>query len=377
MKLPILFLLFTVWVSNASGQFTVYQNDNGQLFTTFETYSSGVNAGARTQTTYQGSPFLTFPIWQPGTVLLDKHGKQIDAELAYNVVNNQVLYRFPGDSAVQIITPETFTINSDRFIHPQGTISATTFRPYLMVLSDGPTKLLKGISRQLRANTRLDSYSKDIYTLGAYITKTDYYIQKGEAKPELVNLAKPNSILAVLYEQTDRIKTQLPDKPLTPEALIPILDYYDNLMAADRTTKSPLMGNLTFTQVLHQKITYPSYAQSQGIYGRVYAGFDIDNQGNIKNVTILSPENAGFRFDILVRNTLEKMPPVNPDLRGTYVLPVAFILTNTKESSEPHIPVNQLSDDRLSGKTVLDEFTVKTTISKPGITSREVWGYYK
>ncbi|MBN8826165.1 MULTISPECIES: energy transducer TonB [unclassified Spirosoma] len=376
MKLSIL-LLIIICVTNVHGQFTVYQNDSGQLFTTFETYASGINASARTQTTYQGSPFLTYPIWQPGTVLLDKQGKQVDAELAYNLVTNEVLYRFPGDSAVQIITPETFTINSDRFIRPQGTISTNMFRPYLMVLSNGPTKLLKGMSRQLRANSRLDSYSKDIYTLGAYITKIDYYIQKGEAKPELINLAKSNSILAVLYEQSDKLKTQLTDKSLTPEALIDVLAYYDQLMEGDRTMKSPLMANPTFTQVLHQKITYPAFAQNQGIYGRVYAGFDIDKQGQITNVTILSPDNAGFRFDLVVRNALEKMPPVNPELQGKYVLPVAFILTNTKESNEPHIPVNQLPSDRMSGKTVLDEFAVKTSISKPGIASREVWGYYK
>ncbi|GAB4041024.1 energy transducer TonB [Spirosoma gilvum] len=377
MKIWFILLLFIGWSPKLYSQFTVYQNESGQVFTTFDTYSSGINASARTQTTYQGSPFLTYPVWQPGTVLLDKHGKQVDAELAYNLVTNEVLYRFPGDSTVKIITPETFTINSDRFIHPQGTVSATNFRPYLLVLSDGKTKLLKGITRHLRAYGRLDSYRKDIYTTGAYITKIDYYIQKGEAKPELINLAKSNTILAVLYEQADKLKAQLPAKTLTPEALIDVLGYYNRLMEGDRTTKSPLMANPTFIQVLHQKITYPAFAQNQGIYGRVYAGFDINNQGQITNVIILSPDNAGFRFDLVVKNALANMPPVNFELQGSYILPVAFILTNTKESSEPHIPVNQLADDRLAGKTVLEEFTVKTTISKPGISSREVWGYYK
>ncbi len=139
----------------------------------------------------------------------------------------------------------------------------------------------------------------------------------------------------------------------------------------------PISNDPVFAQALHQHIIYPGAAWIQAIYSRVYAGFDVDQQGRVKNVTILSPDNAGMGFSEVVRAGLEKMPPLNPSFAGTYALPVAFIYTNQREGKQPHIPVNRLSDDRLAGRTLLGEFVVPVVVTKPVLTSREVWGYFK
>ncbi|GAB3957094.1 hypothetical protein GCM10028805_48860 [Spirosoma harenae] len=375
------FLALSLLLStNAFSQFTVYQDDKGQLFTTFETYASSVNTGPRVQITYLGSPFLTYPVWQSGKVQLDKNSKEIDAELAYNLVTNELMCRFPDNPAVKIITPEAFSIQDSRFIRPQTALPGKSYRPYLMVVSNGPTKLLKSLSGRLDTPNSSETptrYNPDKPIRGVYRILSDYYIQKEQSKPELINLAQKASILAVLYEQADKLGDQFSDKQVSPETVINVLARYDGLMVADRATKSPLMADPLFTQTLHDQINYPSYALSQGVYGRVYAGFDIDDQGRIKNITTLSPNNNGFRFDVSVRNALEKMPVLSSTYKGRYALPVAFTFTNTKESTEPHIPINRLADERLDGRTMLEELTVPITVTKPVTDSKEVWGYFK
>jgi hypothetical protein len=132
-----------------------------------------------------------------------------------------------------------------------------------------------------------------------------------------------------------------------------------------------------FSQELHNTITYPGTAWIQAVYSRVYAGFEVSELGAVKNVTILSPENAGFGFSSAVRQALEKLPRLGPGLAGTYALPVTFTYTNSLEKTGTHWPVNRLADEYLNGRTLLDEFVVPIVVSKPAISTREVWGYYK
>ena len=360
--------------SRSNGQLVVYQDATGQILTNFEIYNptgSATTALHRVDT-YLGSPFLNFPVWQKGTVQLDKRGQEIIGELAYNLVSNDVLFRIPGDSTVKTIVPQLFTINGDQFVRQQ--TSGADRRLYTTVLYNGRTKLLTSLTKRLDAYSA--SNSRETSVIGSYKTLNNYYIQKGKAKPEIIALTK-NSLLTVLYEQADKIVVRLPARKLTLGDVATTLRYYDSLMVLDQTNKLPLTKESMFTQILHDKINYPDYARSQGVYGRVYAGFEIDEQGQIKNIAILSPDNGGFRFDVVVRNALEKLPGVNPTLRGKYALPVAFTYTNTKEKSAPYSPVNYLSPDRLEGRTLLEEFVVSAVVTKPIIATREVWGYYK
>jgi TonB family protein len=360
----------------SQGQVTVFQDHKGQLMTRGDIYGAGVlNATAYNQYTYQGSPFLTFPIWQKGTVQVDKYGKEIPAELAYNLVTNEILYRSPGDSAVQIITPETFTILDTRFIRPQENLPGTRYRTYFTILHNGQTKFLKSLTGRLEGRNSADAvrngYDLDASISGTFHFKTDYYIQKGQAKPELVNLTK-RDILSVLYEQADKLATKLPTKKLTVGNVSDVLRAYDSLMISDRSSKLPLLTDPAFTQTIHDKITYPEYAKTKRVYGRVYAGFDIDEQGQIKNIIILSPSTGDFRLDLTVRKALEKLPVLSTSSQGNYVLPVVFSFKKSKEDPEYHVPTYRLSDEQVKGKTLLEEFIVLA--NTPSISVQEV-GY--
>lgn len=389
--------LFTLVLlaANTNAQCVIYKHEDGRVLTTCDFYSQGQRLSttpSHTQKTYLGSPFLTFPVWQPGTVLLDRQGKLTTCELAYNLVTNEVLCRFAGDSAINVITPEVFTINGTEFVRQQNKLVGLNSRLYMTALCDGQTQLLASLTKPpgdyvssanyqvndtyetnatIRNNTRAD-----LVISGTFATVINYYIRKGAAKPEHISLTK-SSVLAALYEQSDKIEALLPAKNLTMEDVVKALTYYDSLMTASRVNKLPLSVDPVFTQTIHEKIKYPDYARTQGIYGRVYAGFDIDERGTAKNITILSPENAGFRFDVVVRNALEKLPVVDPVLRGKYVLPVAFTLSNAKETKQTQTPVNRLPDDRLEGRMLLEEFVVNAVTSQPVTARKEVWGYYK
>lgn len=360
-------------------QTTVYQDATGQVLTTlYRTTRSSI--GAYNRLTLLGSPFLTFPVWQAGKIQVDRNGQELACDLAYNMVTSEVLCRFPGDSAMRLVVPELFTIKGTAYVRLLSKVSGLSYHLYFTTVHEGQTKLLTSTTKRQEIRTFEDngynSYGKDSDIKGTYKTLTDYYIRKGDATPEYITLTK-NSLLTVLYEQSDKLAARLPGKKLTADDVANVLTYYDGLMAADRVNKLPLAVNPVFVQTLHDRIAYPAYAQNQGVYGRVYAGFEIDEQGRIRNITLLSPDNGGFGFEMVVRNALEKLPALSPALRGKYALPVAFIYANSEEKTGDHSPVNRLADDRLEGRTLLEEFIVKAIVTKPVLTSREVWGYYK
>ncbi len=352
-----------------------------------------ITATSYKKLTYADSPFLAYPIWQPGRVKLDAQGKYMACDIAYNLVENAVLCRFAGDSTVQTLRPDRFIIGNEEFVRQRNRTAGTDYKLYAKVLYDGKTKLLLNVTKRLdpyaSASART-GYEKETTINGRYTLEEKYFIRKGDARPEAINLTK-NSLLVVLYGRADKLAPRLPARRLTSADVVAILPYYDSLMtvSASRAMRSggdsvayvsssvPISNDPVFAQALHQHIIYPGAAWIQAVYSRVYAGFDVDQQGRVRNVTILSPDNAGMGFAEAVRAGLEKIPTLNPTFAGTYALPVAFTYTNQKESRQPHIPVNRLPDDRLAGRTLLGEFVVPIVVTKPILTSREVWGYFK
>ena len=170
---------------------------------------------------------------------------------------------------------------------------------------------------------------------------------------------------------------QIPAKDLTLNDVIQIIAYYDSVSIASQSNRHPLRNDAIVNQALHNAITYPGAAWSQAVYCRVYAGFDVNKLGEVRNVTILSPGNEGFGFSGEVSQALQKLPRVDTTFSGHYALPVAFTYTNANEKTGAHRPVNRLADEYLNGRTLLDEFIVPIVVSKPVISSREVWGYYR
>lgn len=378
--------------SKTYGQITIYQDQKGQVFT-----RGGISPKAYLNLPYRDSPFLSFPIWQKGTIWLDEHSEPLPCELAYNLVSNEVLCRFPGDSTVKTATPEVFVVNGTPFFRQQNKLLSIDYRLYTTPLHDGPTKLLLSLTKRIeRYSATNNGYTKEMEIGGAYILQQNYYIRKGDAKPELILLTK-NSVLAVLHEQADKLAKRLPAKRLTTADVVTALVFYDSLMRVDWLTKPSLLlaqdsaslhatgyvlnkavlsNDPLFNQTLYHKISYPSEAWRQGIYSRVYAGFEIDPLGQLKNLVILSPTNVGMGFVESVRNGLEKMPVLAPSFTGSYVLPVSFTFTNSLEHAGAHVPSNRLPTERLGGRKLLEEFVVPVVVSKPPVVSREVWGYY-
>ncbi|GAB3893072.1 hypothetical protein [Spirosoma agri] len=368
-------------VPEAYSQFTVSQNEKGQLLTTVDVYGPGkINATSYNKITYLGSPFLNYPVWQPGTIQIDRSGKEIPCQLAYNLVTNEVLFRFDETSAVKIITPDLFKINDTEYIRQNDKSLGVDHHLYVTTIHNGPTQLLTCVTKRL-ANLNSseavnNTYNRDLNVEGIYRTKTTYYIRKGDARPELISLTK-KSLLEIFREQAQQLANRIPDKALTTLDIIHVINAYDSLMVIARSGTYPLNHNPLFIQSLQDKIIYPNWAGSQGVYGRVYAGFDIDSLGKVKNVALLSPNNAGFGLAQGVLKALDKLPVLDPAYKGTYVLPVAFTYTNSLEKAGTHVPINQLPDERMGNRIVLAEFVVPYVVSKQTITAKEVWGYYR
>lgn len=332
-------------------------------------------AASHKQETYLGSPYFAYPMWQTGQIRLDKSGREIVCQLTYDLTTNEVLCRFDGD-VIRAITPEWFRINGAEFTRQTSNRAGADRQLYTTVLYDGPTKLLQSLSNRLVYKPLGNGYDKDQSFHGTYQTTTRYYIQKGNARPELITLSS-RSLLEVLYDQADKLAPKLTEKQLTPHDVVCVLKYYDALTAIAQAEQPSLGNDAVFKQVLHNYINYPSQAWNNGVYGRVYAGFQIDQSGQITDITTLSPDNVGYGLDQEVKRTLKKLPKLRPEYAGKYVLPVAFTVTNKAEKPEPLVPVNQLPADRLAGRTVLPEYIVPIVLSRPSAGSREVWGYYK
>ncbi|AUD05676.1 hypothetical protein CWM47_29840 [Spirosoma pollinicola] len=378
-RLAFLVGILSVLSLKTSGQIFVYQEKDGNVFTSVDSYSPG-KTNTYTKLTYLGSPFLTFPVWQPGKIRLDMEGNVLDCQLAYNLNTNEVLCRFEGDSAVKTVTPAVFSINNTEFVRYQNSLMGIDYRLYYSIIHNGPTKLLKSLSNQLgymnsEEQIRVRSY-RDLNLSGSYRIITKYFIQKGNGEPKLISLSK-KSLMDALADQAFALESKIPTKSLTTNEVIDILNHYDSLVAEARINRAHLSKEDVFRQIFQNKISYPGWVGNQGIYGRIYAGFDIDSLGYVKNVVILSPDNIGFGFTSEAKKALETMSNVAPAFQGRYALPVTFTYENAKEKTGPHIPVNRLPDDRLNKRTVLEEVIVPFTTNKAGIASREVWGYYK
>ena len=339
MKTWLFLIVGIACITKLQGQCIIFQEKNGQVYTTCDVYSSAVRpqsslAATYNQVTYQGTQFSTFPIWQAGSFRLDTKGEEIKCQLAYNLFANELLCKLAGDSVTRTITPAQFTINGIDYTRQAANLPGIANFLYFSKLYSGPTALLVSSGKKLvPVQSGGNGYEKRETVSGAYQIYRNYFIQKGNARPEFITLTK-KSLLAAFYDQADEMARQIPDKALTLNDVIQVLTYYDSVSTGSQANRHPLRNDGVFNQELHNKIIYPGAAWSQAVYSRVYAGFEVTELGDVKNITILSPENAGFGFAGEVRQALEKIPRLGPGLAGTYALPVAFTYKNSEEKSE-------------------------------------------
>lgn len=203
--------------------YKVFENDKGKIVTTFDIYG-GSTALERV---FLGSPYMSFPIWQPGTVNVDGKGEDVPCQIAYNLFTDEILCRFSDSDKETSVLPVAFSINGVPFVSMSIKFLGTTTRTYFAVFNTGTSKFLVNYRRQHETNWK----SKDARDFdGEYVTVERYYIRKGSADPVEIKLTT-KSLLAALPEKANQLKESLrPKKKLTKDEVIAALAYYDTLM---------------------------------------------------------------------------------------------------------------------------------------------------
>ncbi|GAB4027794.1 hypothetical protein [Spirosoma koreense] len=215
------------------GQCVVSLDEQKRLVTTCDNRpSSGgflLNRPDRSQalsrSVYLGSEYLTFPIWQPGTLEIYQTKKSISCQIAYNVVTNELRCRFDGDNREYAIAADAFTVDGKRFISQISNQLGKPQRVYYMVLYAGRTKLLKQVKSKLVLH-ETDAYDSMEGFDGIYKQQKLYYIQKENEAPKRVDLTR-KSVLHALGDQLGRLTQHLTSKKLTDYELAETVAYYD------------------------------------------------------------------------------------------------------------------------------------------------------
>ncbi|QDK77279.1 hypothetical protein EXU85_01185 [Spirosoma sp. KCTC 42546] len=213
------------------GQCVVSQDDQKRVITICQSYTdpSGllINRTDRkqglSQTVYLGSEYLTYPIWQIGSFKVVGSQSFIPCGIAYNLLTNQVLCQFPGDSVPHVISPEAFTINDMQFV---SRLNNKAKRIYYRVLYAGKTRLLAQYKCTFRP------VSNEPYTLeqsfdGTYLRKKSFYIQQQDNTPLRPVQLSRKSVLNVLAVPPTRLPNNFSKKKITVHELVSALAYYD------------------------------------------------------------------------------------------------------------------------------------------------------
>ncbi|MBO0948430.1 energy transducer TonB [Fibrella forsythiae] len=376
-RITVLLIGLLIGGHTALAQCVVSKDVYGQIVTTCEVYESGLStAPSHKQETYLGSPFLTYPAWQMGTVQIEPGGKEVACELAYDLVANEVQCHFEANSPLSRLTPYAFTIDGLTFVRQLSDLPGGLAKRYTTVLYAGPTKLTKSIISRLVPTLTTNGYDKSSVFQGHYQQKETYYIQKGDAQPELTSLDEA-SLLKTLHGRSTPLATNAPTRQLPADEVIKMLMNYDSVSAIANLSKPALSTDALFNQQLTRELSYPNQAWLAGVYGRVYVGFTVNEQGQLGELVTLSPENIGYGLDQAVKRALKQVGTLKPAYQGRYALPVAFTYDHTQDTRDAYVPVNVLAPERYVDRILLTEFVVPIKVAKPVPTIREVWGFYK
>lgn len=143
-------------------------------------------------------------------------------------------------------------------------------------------------------------------------------------------------------------------------------------VAVAQIASTALNQDPVFSQIVTHRIQYPVKPALRAIYGRFYAGFDIDSAGHIHNIAVLYPKMSrqlsklyGFEYEI--QTGLKHIPALKPSLTGSYLLPIAFCFTHYGEGPSPIVPTNVLPKGyQLGDRVLLSE--VRVFASSPSST---------
>ncbi|GAB3918985.1 hypothetical protein [Larkinella terrae] len=230
-----LVVLFALLNLSGFSQCVVSQDAQKRVITTCQYYApkNGLlvnrpdRSQALTQVTFLGSEYLTYPIWQDGTLESGDPKKPIPCRIAFNIATNVVKCRFAGDEREYEVLPEGFTINDMRFTSQVSRKVNKTNRVYYMVLYAGKTRLLKQIRSNLSVVKR-DAYSMEQPFDGTFIHSKTYFIQRNNEKLRVVNLSR-KSVLGVLKDPTNQLDQYLTQRKLDDYQLVNAVAYYDGV----------------------------------------------------------------------------------------------------------------------------------------------------
>ncbi|WP_460674020.1 hypothetical protein [Larkinella ripae] len=229
-RVRILVGLLTVLAVESQGQCVVTEDKQKRVVTICQGYTAPlgllVNRTDRkqslSQTVYLGSEYLTYPVWQHGSLEFGNRRNAISCQIAYNLLTSQVLCQFEGDSVIRTVTPDAFTINDIHFVSQ---LNSKGDRTYYRVLYAGKIRLLAQYKCSLR-RVEKEPYTLDQAFDGTYNRQKSFFIQRDDQPLRRVGLSR-KSLLDALDGTPDKLPDYLTKKKLTIYELVDAVAYYD------------------------------------------------------------------------------------------------------------------------------------------------------
>lgn len=194
---------------------TVRQDSTGRVYTVF-------NSGRRNPWIMFGTPYLTFPTWQPGNVQLTDNSPMTPCSIAYDVLSNRVLCRFNQDTTSYVLKPVAFTIEGKPFAR----LSDKGYPFYYQVLYKGDAQLFEGYKRRAKM-VRPQSYNASDALLVGYLLGMEryYYLKLPNAPMRTFQLNRRS----FMHAMGDNVNTRLlpPGDTLSVADVVRVLADYD------------------------------------------------------------------------------------------------------------------------------------------------------
>ncbi len=194
---------------------TVGQDSAGRVYTVF-------NGTGRNPWILFGTPYWTFPTWQPGRVQLTDDSPMTACSIAYNVMTNEVLCRFNQDTTTYTLKPVAFAIEGMPFVR----LSEKGYPFYYQILYKGDAQLFEGYKRKMTL-VRPQPYDNSRASLIGYFLGLEryYYLKLPNAPTRTFQLNRRSFMQAM----GDNVDTRLLPQgdALTVADVVRVLADYD------------------------------------------------------------------------------------------------------------------------------------------------------
>lgn len=230
MKRFTLVILLALLSTLGHSQCVISQDAQQRVITTCQTYASPIGLlinrtdrkQSLSQAVFLGSEYFTYPVWQPGSLVFEN--RALPCQVAYNLMTNQVLCQFEGDSVIRTVTPDAFTINGIQFVSRMNNRSE---RVYYRVLYAGKIRLLAHYTCSLR-RVEKEPYAQEQAFDGMYQQAKRFYIQREDQKLRHVGLSR-KSLRDALADPSGPLPDHLNKKKFTPHELVSAVAHYDGM----------------------------------------------------------------------------------------------------------------------------------------------------